>query len=99
MDRYYVQTDGHDSPDAALKKLRAELTGLNQNFIKRMTAVLKRWVGAETPLRSVKDEAPVDPPPVETPAEPETTNGGDKPETPAPEETTEKPEGDKSSTK
>jgi hypothetical protein len=67
MDRYYVQTDGHDAPEKALTKLRAELTGLNQSFLRRITAALKRWVGVETPLRSVKDEAPAEPPKVETP--------------------------------
>lgn len=78
MDKYYVQTDSHDSPDGALKKLRAELTGLNQSFLKRITAALKRWVGVETPLRSVKDDAPVDPP-SEPAADPPQSETSDKP--------------------
>lgn len=67
MDRYYVQSDGHDTPEGALNKLRGDLTGLNQSFIKRMTAALKRWLGAESPIRSVVEDAPTDPPRVDPP--------------------------------
>lgn len=70
LDRYYVQTDGHDTPEGALRKLRADLTGLNQSYIKRMTAALKRWLGVESLVRSVVEDAPIDPPPVEDPPRP-----------------------------
>lgn len=44
MDRYYCITEDHETPDGALRKLRADLTKLNQSFIKRMAAAIQRWV-------------------------------------------------------
>lgn len=56
MSRYYVLTENHGSPDAALKKLREELLGLNRTFLARLTATIQRWDITQTVLRLVKGD-------------------------------------------
>ena len=57
MAKYHCQTDGHESPEGALKKLRADLTRMNQSFIKRMTAAIRQWANPTPSLRLIKSDS------------------------------------------